>query len=238
MRLRVPTLQHLSRNWHENPDFIARRLVRLVDSPPHFNYSPLLGAVRDLLVLNVPYDQVASGIRRLPHEQVRNNLLSVLPLIRDHFTGVHPDFCQGVDRRYYPVGRGLMVPFEPPMIYGLGGQLHFPWFSFWRRNPIALERLSLFVTLVDEVLLQDPDLESARFEILDFIVPIGGITRELAVIDAREIPRVHESRKIEMLETFAEGYFRALEILSKRKSSPDAPNDARDSKEPFFPGFE
>lgn len=48
-----------------------------------------------------------------------------------------------------------MVPFEGPMIYGVGGQLYFPWFSFWRRNPLANERLSLFVTLVEEVLLQD-----------------------------------------------------------------------------------
>ncbi len=238
MRLRVPTLQHLSRNWHESPDFIARALVRLADNPPRFSYNPLFGAIRDLLILNVPYDQVVNGIRRLPREKVRNNLLSVLPLIRDHFTGIHPDFCQSVDRRYYPVGRGLMVPFEPPMIYGLGGQIYFPWFSFWRRNPIALERLSLFTTLVDEVLLQDPDLERAQFEILDFSVPVDDVGRKLTVIDARKIPRVSGSRKIEMLETFAEGYFRALEILGKRGKSADTSSDTRDTSEPYFPGFE
>ena len=66
--------------------------------------------------------------------------------------------------RHYPVGRGLMVPFEPPLVYGIGGQLYFPWFSFWRRNPLSDERLSLFVTLVDEVLLQDPDLDTARLQ--------------------------------------------------------------------------
>jgi len=106
----------------------------------------------------------------MKREDVCENLLGVLPLIRDHFAGVAPDFYQGIDRRYYPVARGLMVPFEPPMIYGIGGQLYFPWFSFWRQNPLAKERLSLFVTLVDEVMLQDPDLETARFEVLDFRV--------------------------------------------------------------------
>jgi hypothetical protein len=211
--LRVPSLQHLARNWRSNPTLIARVLVRLALNPPRFNYNPLYGAVRDLLVLHVPYDQIVEGIRRIKRESVRQNLLGVLPLIRDHFAGVSPDFCQTIDKRYYPVGRGLMVPFEPPMIYGVGGQLYFPWFSFWRQNPLAKERLSLFVTIVDEVLMQDPDLESARFEILDFSCPSPKEPRDLTVTDARDIPRIDKMRKAEMLEAFAEGYFQALAAL-------------------------
>jgi hypothetical protein len=167
-QLRVPSLQHLARNWRNSSAFIARLLVGLVMNPPRFSYNPLYDAARDLLVLGVPYEQIVEGICRIRRKTVRNNLLGVLPLIRDHFADVSPDFFQTIDRRYYPVGRGLMVPFEPPMIYGVGGQLYFPWFSFWRQNPLANERLSLFVTLVDEVLMQDPDLDTARFEILDF----------------------------------------------------------------------
>jgi hypothetical protein len=37
------------------------------------------------------------------------------------------------------------------------GQVYFPWFSFWRSNPLADASLSLFVMVVEEVLLQDPD---------------------------------------------------------------------------------
>ncbi|TIQ28750.1 MAG: hypothetical protein E5X48_31065 [Mesorhizobium sp.] len=224
--LRVPSLQHLARNWRDDPEIIARILVRLVLDPPRFSYNPLYSAVRDLLVLGVPYDQVVEGIRRVKRESVRNNLLGVLPLIRDHFAGITPDFYQTIGKRYYPVGRGLMVPFEPPMIYGVGGQLYFPWFSFWRSNPIAEERLSLFVTLVEEVLLQDPDLEDARFEILDFSCPDPKSPRRLTVIDARDVPRVGAARKTEMLEAFAQGYFRALEELYTPSSPPgDRPDD-------------
>jgi hypothetical protein len=156
VQLKVPSLQHLARNWRDDPIRIRRILVRLALNPPRFNYDPLYNAVRDLLVFRVPYDQIVDGIRRgVKRASVRDNLLGVLPLIRDHFAEVSPDFVQAVDRRYYPVGRGLMVPFEPPMLYGLGGQLYFPWFSFWRRNPLAAKRLSLFTTLIGEVLLQD-----------------------------------------------------------------------------------
>lgn len=236
--IRVPTLQHLARNWRASPLMIARELVRLAENPPRFNYNPLHSAVRDLLVLGVPYEQVLAGIKLIKRESVRLNLLSVLPLIRDHFADVRPDFCTTVERRYYPVGRGLMIPFDPPMLYGVDGALTFPWFSFWRSNPIARERLSLFVTLVDEVLLQDPDLESAKFLILDFSAPSSAEPRVLTVTDARDVPRVEPEVKAAMLDVFAEGYALASEMLAKRQDTrrKDA-GDKPDDRPPQFPGF-
>ncbi|MEW9807210.1 hypothetical protein [Mesorhizobium marinum] len=233
--LRVPSLQHLARNWRYDPAVIAKVLVKLAIDPPRFSYNPLYLAIRDLLVLGVPYDQVVEGIKRIKREKVRNNLLSVLPLIRDHFAGITPDFFQIVGRRYYPVGRGLMIPFEAPMIYGVGGQLYFPWFSFWRRNPIAKERLSLFVTLVEDVLLQDPDLESARFEILDFSCSSSKGARTLKIVDARDVPRLDDIAKRAMLEIFAEGYFLAQAELAKQPKSSG--EDERDSSDPSQPSF-
>ncbi|MFC7400243.1 hypothetical protein ACFQU1_23870 [Chelatococcus sp. GCM10030263] len=229
--LRVPSVQHLARNWNQQPTAIARALVQLARNPPHFNYNPLYAAVQDMLVLGVPYDEVEKGIRRIKRENVRQNLLSVLPLIRNHFSDVSPDFYQTVGKRYYPVGRGLMVPFEPPLIYGVGGQLYFPWFSFWRTNPLAKERLALFVTLVDEILMQDPDLETARFEILDFSCPGPKQERTLRVVDARDIIRLDDRRKVEMLECFAEGYFQAVAELRGAPASP-RPEERPDSRSP------
>src|SRR5262245_37845048 len=224
--LKVPSLQHLARNWRDDPVRVKNVLVRLATNPPRFNYNPLFAAVTDLFVLNVPYNQVVEGIKRgVKREAVRENLLGVLPLIRDHFAGTSPDFYQSIDLRYYPVARGLMVPFEGPMIYGIGGQLYFPWFSFWRRNPLANERLSLFVTIVDEVLMQDPDLEGARFEILDFSCPSPKEPRSLTVVDAQDIPRIDEARKKKMLEMFAEGYLQAVAALK------DGPRPAADEPE-------
>lgn len=231
--LRVPSVQHLARNWRKSPEAIAKVLVKLALNSPRFSYNPLFGAVRDLLVLDIPYDQVVEGIRRIKREKVRENLLGVLPLIRDHFSGIVPSFYQTIEKRYYPVGRGLMVPFDSPMIYGVGGQLYFPWFSFWRQNPLTNERLSLFVTLVDEVLMQDPDLENARFEILDFSCPGPNLPRSLKVVDARDIPRLDDTRKTEMLEAFAEGYFQAVAELAGRARS-DGDDDRRGDT--FKPG--
>jgi hypothetical protein len=232
--LKVPSLQHLARNWRDDPTWVKKLLVKLATNPPIFNYNPLFAALTDLFVLHVPYSQVVEGIRRkIKREDVRDNLLGVLPLIRDHFAGISPDFYQLIDRRYYPVARGLMVPFEAPMIYGVGGQLYFPWFSFWRQNPLTNERLSLFVTLVEEVLMQDPDLETARFDVLDFSAPRG--MRELRVIDARNVPRIDEARKVQMLSTFAEGFFEAqAELRGMRESGSEEGEEKRDPAQRGF----
>lgn len=125
------------------------------------------------------------------------------------------------------------------MIYGIGGQFYFPWFSFWRQNPLANERLSLFVTLVDEVLMQDPNLETARFQILDFSAASLRAPRTLTVIETSDIPRVDENRKTAMLEAFPDGYFQAFEILGGRGPDPDSdrPGDAPPGPDPRQPGL-
>ena len=234
-KLKVPSVQHLARNWQGTPERTCKKLVTLANSPPTFNYNPLFLAARDMLVFNQPYEEIVEGIRRaVKRADVRQNLLGVLPLIRDHFASVSPDIVQSIDRRYYSIGRGLMVPFDPPLLYGVGGQLTFPWFSFWRQNPLAKERLSLFVTLVDELLADDPDLAGAKFQILDFSVPrVKGREpeRELRVLDARDIPRVDDATKIEMLRIFADGYFMAEAELAGRPAAAAENREGNDSKQ-------
>lgn len=221
-RLKIPSLQHLSRIWRPDPGAIRRALVQLAKHGPTFSYDPLYEAVHDLLVMRIPYQQVVEGISRgVRREDVRENFLGVLPLIRDYFDGISPSFVQRVAPRFYPVGRDLLVPFHPPLIYGVNGEIHFPWFSFWRSNPLTDERLSLFVSVVDDVLLQDPDLEEAKFVILDFSADGPRSPRELTIIQASEIPRQSASQKAEMLGIFAKGYKLAQEELRDQLAGPE-----------------
>lgn len=237
-KLRVPSLQHLARNWRPDAERVKWQLVELVNNPPTFNYTPLYGAVRDLLVFRQPYEEVVRGIERyVRRDDVRENFLEVLPLLSEHFARVSPDFVQSVERRYYAVSRDLLVPFEPPILYGIGGRLYFPWLSFWRSNPLASERLSLFVTIVEDILLRDPDFEQATFEILDFSVQARGEGRELSVIDSREIPRLTEMAKTEMLRVFAEGYLMAEAELSRKAAAKDSDGATMTDFDPDQPGL-
>lgn len=228
-KLKVPSAQHLARNWHETPAKVQKGLVDLVRNPPTFSYQALFGFVRDMLVLGVAKEQIEIAIRtKVKRESVRGYYLELLPLIADHFADETPKYVMSVDRRYYAAGRGLMVPFDPPVIYGGPDGAIFPWFSFWKSNPLSGDRLSLFVTMVRETLAEDPDLEAADFQILDFSAPKGSKERELKVIHASDVPSLPEARKIEMLEIFAEGYFAAEEELRTTPAEnveKDVPND-------------
>lgn len=227
--VKVPSLQHMARNWRSTPDGVRRKLVALAKRPPQFSYDPLFSAVRDMLVLGVPYEQVVEGIRRAEKRPwVRELLIEVLPLIGNHFAGIEPDGPpRRVARRYYPLAQDIKIPFEAPLEYSIGGQVYFPWFSFWRSNPLADKRLSLFVTIVEEVLLQDPDLDRALFQILDFSIPEGERERRLLSIDAKDIPRLDETEKRAMLEVFADGYRLARAELAGAKPGKDARDDTR-----------
>jgi len=236
-KLKIPSLQHLARNWRDDPIKVKRVLVRLAKNAPDFNYNPLFAATRDMLIFGHHYEDIVEGIRRgIKREHVKQNFLEVLPLLWNYFDGLNPDFVQSIEPRYYPVGRELMVPFRPPLIYGKNGQIHFPWLSFWRRNPLAGRQLSLFVTVVEEILSQDPDLEGANFKILDFSAARPKEPRTLSVIDAKDVARVSDEQKREMLWVFAEGFRLAEAELANSYSSSrgdsrrqnDRPGDAVD----------
>jgi len=231
-KLKVPSLQHMARNWGETPEFVQKQLVNLALNPPIFNYRALFGAARDLLLFKQPLSEVEAGIRKgTANTKVRENFLEVLPLLHGHFDQVQPQFVQAVSTRFYSAARGLLIPFDQPIIYGIGGQLYFPWLSFWRSNPLSGEKLQLFVSIVREILQQDPDLEAARFEILDFSASPGE-GRRLSVIDTADIPDLSNERKKEMLDIFAQGFFQASAELAQRKeaaseSEEDASADSR-----------
>lgn len=216
-KLKVPSLQHLARNLSSDPSRVAKSLVALAKSSPTFSYQPLHDATRDLLFLNLPYEQIESGLRRESRDYVREKYLSALPLINSYFSGVRPDFVHPVVPRYYPVGRSLMIPFSPPLIYGVGGDVFLPWFSFWASDPLAGERLSFFMTIVGEVIGQDPDLDFANFRVLDFSAPGRGEARALDVIDSSDVPKMSPERLEQLLTSFVEGY----EIAERQLSGVD-----------------
>jgi hypothetical protein len=129
------------------------------------------------------------------------------------------------------------VPFTPPVVYGVGGQLYFPWFSFWRTNPLRGEKLALFTSAVFDILEQDPDLESARFEILDFSAPKAGTPRSLTITSAADVPRLPMERMKEMLAVFADGFEKARNMLAagaEPKRPRDEPPEDRDDLQPDF----
>lgn len=227
-KLKVPSLQHMARIWRKDPQAISKVLVRLATHGPTFSYAQLFKIVQGMLVFGTSYEQSLEAIRRIKRDDVRSNFLDLMPLLGGHFQKQNPTFVHEISPRLYSISRDIQIPFSPPLVYGTESGVVFPWISFWRRNPLEDEALSLFVTIVEELLLQDSDLEGSDFQILDFSAPVGKKTRELKVIQASEIARVTSERKLEMLSVFAEGFRMAraqLEVATKAQQSEDQPFD-------------
>src|SRR5215470_19600846 len=104
--------------------------------------------------------------------------------------------------------------FPPPLCYGIGGQLYLPYPNYWRKNPLRGTRLSVFMSIIDEIREQEPDLEKARVHILNYGFPQGETKRTLVVVDENEIPRVTRDELSAVLQVFADGYRAAREELA------------------------
>ncbi|MBB5766715.1 hypothetical protein [Xanthomonas euroxanthea] len=222
---KVPSLQHLARIWAPDSEQIRRTLVRLATNGPTFSYQLIFDFIEDLLHSKIPYEQIECAVRtRVARQDVRSNFLELLPLMRDKVSSMQPSFVHKVSPRYYPMGRDLMIPFAPPFVYGENGAIHLPWFSFWKTNPMDGQRLSLFSTIVHQILAQDPDLESAELSIHDFSVDEPGGARSPKLILASEIPRLDQGRLTEMLTVFLNGYRAACTDLAEMQASVKSPD--------------
>jgi hypothetical protein len=226
--IRVPSLQHMARNCRADPDLVARQLIQNVERPPPFSCECLNVVARELVMLNTPIHQLQEYVRRAePRLRFQGFLLETIPLLYDHLKGLSTDYFQDCAPRHYDIAPDIRIPFRPQFIYGIGGQKHVPHFSFWRSNPLEEKSLSLFVTIVDEIFLNDPDLEDARFHIVDLSRPKGEDERRLRLIDAREVPRLDEREKRTMLEIFADGYRLARDELAGSKPAKAERDEAR-----------
>lgn len=71
-----PSLQHMVRTWRDSPERTRNVLINTARSRPIFSYAPLHVAIRELLVLGVPYHQVVEFVRRA---EKRADYAKILP---------------------------------------------------------------------------------------------------------------------------------------------------------------
>jgi len=228
-RLNVPSLQQVIKNLFDTPDLVRKELVKTALKPPRISYRILHKATLDLVRLRSPLAQIEEDIRRIEKRPThQKNLLETIRLIDRHFSTLEPDFPPiEVECRHYQIAPDIIIPFQPPLCYGIGGQLHLPYPNYWRNNPLRGKRLSVFMTIVDEIREQEPDLEKARVHILNYGIPQGETERRLIVVDEGEIPRVPRDELSAVLQIFADGYRAARDELAGVKMEKDKEKDER-----------
>jgi hypothetical protein len=235
-RLNVPSLQQVIKNLFDTSDLVRRELVKTTLNPPRISYRILHGVTLELVCLGTPLAQIEAGIRRVEKRPGHlKNLLDILGMIDGHFRTLETDFPPiEVECRHYQIAPDIIIPFQPPLCYGLGGQLYLPYPNYWRNKPLRGKRLSIFMTIVDEIREQEPDLETARVHILNYGIPQGETERRLIVVDESEIRRVTRDELLAALQIFVDGYRAARDelagvIYQKSKTDDGYRTDAKQS---------
>lgn len=234
--LKVPSPAHLSLLYRETPEKVMKAQLALLNGAPNFSYQPLYKTMRGLLGAACSEKELLSAISRCAlRADIKEKYAELAPLIADYFSEKKIAYAIEVAPRFYPVARDLLVPFTPPLIYADDNGLCLPYLIFWKKHALRGERLSLFASIVREILDEDPDLCDARFEIVD--MSAGSNTeneseaRSLKIFSEDRIGKISKDRKRDMLSTFAEGFRRAKQVAagmpSKRKK--------RDQMEKFDP---
>jgi hypothetical protein len=225
-KLRIPSPQHLARNWYADPAQVKKELLRLARNPPRKSYSPLFLAAADLMRKH-DYSAVVNGIARSKDSKM---LLPLLPLIFEYaklhqIVGVYQ-----FEPHSYKIDSHLMVPFKPPITFRAGGKNILPWFSFWADQPVVGERLSLQVTILDEIERDSPHFEGVETHIVDFSAKRKSGPRVLSITEVKDIPRLSKTRMNEMLDIYVQGFRAAqteLEGEHKQSTQQTAPTDSR-----------
>ena len=237
-QLHFPAAEHAAAKWYEEPGRISKALVVLYYGSPPFNYRPMYSAIRDLLILNVPYDQIVEGIRKTKLPVAKKSFLEILPLVKSHFDGIQPDFVNSVSERRYPIAPGLSIPIRPPLIYGLSGEVVMPWPIFWKNQSLKDDRLSLFASIVQDVMTQDPFFDDVKFEVHFYSAVKGSSKRSFTIVPGTDIAPMSEDRRIQMLRDLATGYQLAkAEIEMRTASSTTGPRERGTNPDPNQPSF-
>ena len=209
--------------------------LALLNGAPNFSYQPLYKTMRGLLGAACSESELLSAISKCTLRiDIKDKYAELAPLIAGYFSEKKISYAIEVAPRFYPVARDLLVPFTPPLIYADENGLCLPYLIFWKKHALRGERLSLFASIVREILDEDPDLCDARFEIVDMSAeagPEGREDRSLKVFSEDSIGRISSDRKREMLSTFAEGFRRAKQVAAGMPSR----RKGRDQREQLDP---
>lgn len=236
-KVKVPSIQHAAAIWDSQPSRIAKRLLNLAQNSPPFSYANLYKLTCDLLSRSVPYEQVRASASMVKPMLARQNYLDILPLLKAYADSIGPATVVEVIPRHYSIGRDLRALVNPPLAYYQNELGFLPWFIFWKTNYFNEPRLRLFVTMLRETFIQDPDYDDATLKLVvcSEVEPQQG--RRLEIIDLSSIPSLGRQDRDEMLGVFSEGY--ALAVQAQVAGTPmlQDPKDDHDTDDDQFDLF-
>ncbi len=211
---------------HPNSELVEKDLLRIAKSKPTFNYERVERALRDLLQFGQPIEEIVMSLELADKRDfVKTLYIEIVTILNAHFKEHLVDQVISLDKFYYPISPKIRIPVKLPFILIVDNKPIIPLFIFWKRNPLKDKQVSLFITIVKDVLAQYPDLSDAETILFDCSADKGENERTLKVIDTSEVALLDKEELEKMLTIFIEGFEKAQSSISKSNTTLNDQNE-------------
>jgi hypothetical protein len=237
--LKLPTLQHFSTFCGGTVEEIVGRIAFKNGGGFGISYTQLREKhLSDIFNLGSSVEQVRKCCENIKFEKNRKANIGALDALAQYLKPNTNKFAVPVERKYYPIGRNLLVPVNPPFVLSDGQSPKLFWPSFWK-TPGRLDGVpgAVFGTILDRVFFSRPDFAGVELEFLDMSSLNGKGSRSLRVYKKGHFPVLGDVELRQELDKFVEAYFiqKSTITLTAIRKEPVAPGPIRDL--PLFKDF-
>lgn len=223
--LKLPTLQHFVTLCGGSVENIYKRIVHRENDKVVVSYNTLRTKwLFDLIQLGVPYEDIKRACEKIRGEKNREANLAALAALKPYLELVVGTNCVIFDKTYYPIGRGLLVPVNPPLLLIKGSERKVLWVSFWSTRKLTGFVASLFATIMEQSVFLLPDLREFELELVDLSRPEKGHPRSMLIKRRNDF----ETLDSEMLQLEMDKFVEALQRrMSERAPASEVVKPAR-----------
>jgi hypothetical protein len=219
---RIPSLQHFSALLGGTAGQIEKRIRGLSNLPP-VSYTKLREQwIIDLIGVSILL--IENACKLLHGELNRASNLEAVRALGEYLRIHKPEKLLFIDKRYYPIGRGLLVPVNPPgvILDSEGPKLFWP--SFWKHDKFDELTRAIFGSILERSIFRLGDYKDMPLAFVDFSAPSGSKERGMKVLNRRDFCALTDIELRIETDKFVEAYLRlrADETGAPMKENKDA----------------
>jgi hypothetical protein len=185
----------------------------------------------DLIRLGVPLIAIEKACEMLRGELNRQSNLEALRTLAQYLNAYKPEKLLAIDKRYYPIGRGLHVPVNPPGVIVEGGVPKLFWPSFWKQDKFDKLTRSIFGSILDRSLFRLTDYRDMPLAFVDLSAQNGAKVRSVRVLQRKDFDALSDAELRVETDKFVEAYIR---VRSAESAQSEEEKKRRDAGLPLF----
>ncbi len=208
-QLKAPTLQHFSTCFGGAESQMRSKLTKGQSGGSGVSYEFVrTRTIFDAIQLRQPFSELRKSIQMLKGELNVQSNLGVLDALERYLIDNPYSGAIQIERSYYPIARGLLVPVNPPLVLIHESKPVVLWPSFWK-TPGKMNGMpsAIFGSILEREIFSRPDFRDLELEFLDLSSPDGKGPRSLRVYKRSNFVQLTDAELKAEMDKFATIFF-------------------------------